>query len=150
MPDAVPAMPGLNGVLPASPDPSRRRALLLTQTWAPPQLLHGQRRCSLPPCGHTVCLSSGGLQPPKHKDVLAERWLRMVGIATRALAGELSWLGIVPQSKRSPIWFQVKEHAWVARSVLAGTCVRGNQSVFFSHTDAYISLFFPLPPSLHT
>ena len=57
----------------------------------------------------------------------------------------LSWLGIILQSKRSPVQFPVRTHTWVEGS-------RGNWSMFLSHINVSLSLslcrcLFPSLPS---
>ena len=53
----------------------------------------------------------------------------------RALTGVPQWVrGIIPQSKRSPVQFQVKALAWVAGLVPHwGACERQLTHVSFSH-----------------
>ena len=58
-----------------------------------------------------------------------------------ALAGWLSWLGIVLQSKKSPVQFLVRALAWVAGSV-PGQGMYERQQMLLSH----IAVSLPLPP----
>ena len=58
-----------------------------------------------------------------------------------------SGLGIVPQTKRSPVWFPFRAHAWVVDQVPSWGYERGNQSMFlFAHQcfSPYLSPSFPL------
>ena len=49
----------------------------------------------------------------------------------------LCWLGIVPQSKKSPVWFPARAYAWVAglvpRQGVIRVCTRGNWLMFLPH-----------------
>ena len=54
----------------------------------------------------------------------------------------LSGLNAGLQTKRSPIRFPVRAHAWVVGQVPSWGCARGNQLMFLSH----MSLPFFLPP----
>ena len=58
----------------------------------------------------------------------------------------LSGLSIISQSERSPGWFPVRAHAWVADRSQVGTCARGKWFLFLSHIG--VSLFLPPFPSL--
>ena len=63
----------------------------------------------------------------------------------------LSWLGIVPWSKLSPVRFLVRAHAWVAGSVPSqGACKRQLTNVSLSHQCFLpsLSLSFSLSPEI--
>ena len=54
-----------------------------------------------------------------------------------------SWLGVVPQSERSLIWFQVRAHAWVAGLGSEGWSMRHNRLIFLSHNNVSLPPFLP-------
>ena len=55
----------------------------------------------------------------------------------------LSGLGIVPQTKRSPVQFQVRAHAWVEGQTPSWRYAGGNRSMFLLHMDVPLPLFLP-------
>ena len=57
----------------------------------------------------------------------------------------LSWLGIILQSKRSPVRFLGRAHSRVVGQSPVGAHVRGNWWMFLSHIDVSLPLF-PSPP----
>ena len=59
----------------------------------------------------------------------------------------LSGLSTSLKTKRSPVRFPVRAHAWVVGQVPIWGCVRGNQSMFLWHIDVSLPLFL-LPSSL--
>ena len=58
----------------------------------------------------------------------------------------LSGLGVVPQTKRSPVQFLIRAHAWVVGHILVGE-VRSNQLMFFLHIDVSLPFSLPFPLS---
>ena len=54
----------------------------------------------------------------------------------------LSWLSLIPQSKRLPFWLSVKAQAWVVGQSSNVARARGN------HTLMCLSLSFSLPPPI--
>ena len=60
----------------------------------------------------------------------------------------LSGLSASRRTKRSPVRFPLRTHAWVVGQTPSWRCVGGNQSMYFSHIDVSLSLFLPLFPSL--
>ena len=64
-------------------------------------------------------------------------------ILTEPRLAWLSWLGIVLQGERLPVWFPVRAHVRVAGSVPGwAACERQT----FSHIDVSLSLFLPPSP----
>ena len=55
----------------------------------------------------------------------------------------LSWLVIILQTEGPQVQFLVRAHAWVTGSVPGRVCMKGNQSMFLSHIDVSLPLFFP-------
>ena len=60
----------------------------------------------------------------------------------------LLWLGIVPQTKRSPVRFPVMVHAWAVGSILGQGMDRRLPVKCFSLTSMFLFLSFSLPFSL--
>ena len=58
-----------------------------------------------------------------------------------------SGLSVLPQTKRSPVQFLVRAHAWVVGSVLVGG-VQEATNLCFSCTLMFLSLSFSLPSPL--
>ena len=67
-----------------------------------------------------------------------------------ALTDGAQFVGCHPQSERLPVWFPVRAQTRVAGSFPVGSCTRGNQLLFPSHT-MFLSFFFSLlsPLSKH-
>ena len=56
----------------------------------------------------------------------------------------LSGLGIIPQTTKSPVRFLVRAYEWVVGLIPVRACVRGNQSMFLSYIDVFLSPFLSL------
>ena len=55
-------------------------------------------------------------------------------------------LGVILESKWSPVRFLVRAHAWVAGSSPQQECTRGNQLMFLSCINVTLALFLPPSP----
>ena len=58
----------------------------------------------------------------------------------------LTGLGIVMQTKRLPVQFLVRAHAWNVSQDPGWWCARGNRLMFLTHIDVSFPLFLFLPP----
>ena len=89
--------------------------------------------------GIRYCLPFDIHQNRPERCTLQEIYFKILGnTSTKRLGSWLVWLSGLSaglRTKSSPVWFPVKEHAWVVGRVPGWGCVRGNQSMFLVYVS---------------